>query len=75
MTDPRLILQQLYIIRAQVELGIAQIEAGLLPDGAAAVPGACPHPEDKRYDATTGGDSGHKWICGACLQTFEGALP
>lgn len=64
-----LVLQQLYIIRAQVDLGIAQLEAG--PASGA----VCPHPEEKRYDATTAGDSGSKWICGDCLQTFEGALP
>lgn len=66
------VLQQLYIIRAQVELGIALLEAAA---PAAGGPGACPHPAEKRYDATTAGESGDKWICGDCLQTFEGALP
>ena len=67
------ILSHLYLIRAQVDLAIAAAEAGA--DGPAIVAGACPHPDEKRYDATTGGDGPPKWICGVCLQTFEGALP
>jgi hypothetical protein len=70
-----LVRQHLYILRAQVELGIAQLEAGGPASPAAAAGGVCPHPDEKRYDATTAGDSGSKWICGDCLQTFEGAIP
>lgn len=72
--NPEAVLQQLYIIRAQVDLGIALLEGGA-PRPDVPIAGVCPHPEDKRYDATTAGDGPHKWICGDCLQTFEGAIP
>lgn len=65
------VLRQLYIMRIAVEAAIEELEGATpLP-----VPGTCPHPEDKRYDATTAGDGPHKWICGECLQEFEGMLP
>ncbi len=70
-----LVRQQLYILRAQIELGIAQLEAGGPAPTAPAAGVVCVHPEEKRYDATTGGDTGSKWICGDCLQTFEGTIP
>lgn len=79
MTDDRLahLVQQLCIIRAQVDLWIAQLEPGgpAAPAPAPAAGVVCPHPEEKRYDATTAGDSGSKWICGDCLRTFEGTIP
>jgi hypothetical protein len=69
------LLQHLYLIRAQADLAIAAFEEVLGPIDPPAAPAGCPHPEDKRYDASTGGDTPSRWICGECLQTFEGALP
>jgi len=71
-------LQQLYIVRAQVDLAIA-IVGGVVDGPPAAAPpegpGGCLHPEDHRHDATTGGDGPPKWICDICDQTFDGPLP
>lgn len=75
MTPPDPILAQLLIMRAQLDLVIAQLEAPpsfdpvLLPTAR-----ACVHPEEKRADASTlGGPS--KWICLECEQEFAGVLP
>ena len=67
-------LQQLYIVRAQVELAIGLLEAGPTT-AAAASNGACLHPEDHRHDVTAGGDVGPRWMCDVCDQTFDGPLP
>ena len=57
--DPE--LQQLYIIRAQVDLLISNRELGLSNVG----PVECQHPEEKRVNTTTMGGP-HKFECLEC---------
>src|SRR4030095_6643156 len=61
--DP--ILDQLYIVRAQVELAIGLLEAREASPPAA--PGRCSHPADHRQDATNAGGP-VQWICDLCDQ-------
>lgn len=59
-------LQQLYILRAQVDILIA-MEEGIVPEQ----PVECPHPEEKRVDATNMGQEPH-FYCKACGQDVLG---
>lgn len=63
---PRLML--LVSLRAQVDALIAleEADAGLVPPA-----GECPHPDDKRRDASVMGEP-RKFLCLACGQTVEG---
>jgi hypothetical protein len=66
--DP--ILDQLYIVRAQVELAIGLLEAREASPPAAPV--GCSHPADHRHDATNAGGP-VQWICDLCDQIVPGA--
>lgn len=61
-----LVLQQLYIIRGQIDLLIGMQEG--LPSEAAA---ECPHPEDKRRDLTNMTEEPH-FLCLVCRQDVKG---
>lgn len=64
--DPRgLLLGQLQIIRAQVDLAIALLDE-------AAGQAGCPHPEEARLDTSTGGRP-PSFYCKACDQEIVGA--
>jgi hypothetical protein len=65
---PSLALQHLYMVRAQVDLAIATLERVPLAEDE-----GCPHPEDKRVDASVMDGSGPRWKCLLCDQEFEGA--
>lgn len=60
-----LLLQQLYIIRGQIDLLIGMQE-GLPPPS-----DECPHPEDKRVDATNMGQEPH-FYCRQCGRDIPG---
>lgn len=61
-----LVLQQLYIIRGQIDLLIGMQE-GLPPEQ----PAECPHPEDKRRDLTNMTEEPH-FLCLVCRQDVKG---
>jgi hypothetical protein len=73
--NPDAALQQLYIVRAQVELAIGLLEAPAGTAAPAAGPDVCLHPEGHRHDITTAGDGPARWLCDVCDQTFDGPLP
>ena len=60
-----MVLQQLYILRSQVDLLISLVE-GPPPEVV-----GCPHPEDKRQNATTMGGE-RQFMCLACGATVKG---
>lgn len=62
---PNVKLHQLYILRSQVDLLIA------MEEGVPAEPGECPHPEEKRVDATNMGQEPH-FYCKACGKDVPG---
>lgn len=64
---PSVALQHLYMVRAQVDLAIATLE-GVPP----AEDEGCPHPEEKRVDATVMDGSGPRWKCLVCDAEFAG---
>ena len=61
-------LQQLYILRAQVDMLIAMEESVVLPDSTP----SCEHPEDKRVQSNNIGESA-EFFCQACKQFVKGA--
>lgn len=62
------ILQQLYILRGQVDLLITMAEGSQQADQV-----GCPHPEDKRRDTTTmGGEA--QYMCLVCGATVKGRV-
>lgn len=64
-----ILLQQLYLLRGQLELVIAMAEgAQIQPE-----PEGCQHPDEKRKDTTTMGGE-RQWMCLVCGQRFLGAL-
>jgi hypothetical protein len=70
MADP--VLDQLYIIRAQVELAIGLLEARAAEGASPPARVGCPHPPDHRHDATNA-DGPVQWICDLCDQIFPGS--
>lgn len=62
---PSVLLQHLYMVRAQVDLAIAAAEADL-PQ-----PIGCDHPLEARLDATTGGGP-PRFLCRVCEQEIDG---
>lgn len=64
---PSVLLQHLYVVRAQVDLAIAAAEA--LEGGGAS--GGCPHPAEARVDASVNGESA-RFYCRACDQEVQG---
>jgi hypothetical protein len=62
--NPDVILAQLYALRAQIHALIVQVESSSAP--AVPITGACPHPEDKQRNATTGGGGPQKVLCLQC---------
>lgn len=58
-------LQQLYIIRAQIDLLIGTQEG--VPEASQ----ECPHPEEQRRDKTNFGEDRH-FLCLACGQDVKG---
>lgn len=66
--SPSLALQQAYIVRAQMDLLIASLEAEQ------PAPTGCQHPEDKRLDISTGGGGPAMWKCLVCDAEFEGVV-
>jgi hypothetical protein len=61
---------QLYALRAQVEALIMAAEAEI--GASQPVSTACPHPDEKRRDATTAGGP-RQYLCLVCGQTVMGA--
>ena len=61
-------LQQLYILRAQVDMLIAMEEGIVLPDSG---PSECPHPEDKRVPSHNMGEDPQFW-CQDCKTFVKG---
>ena len=68
--NPGVRLQQLYILRAQVDMLIAMEEGLVLPDEP--VSPECPHPEDKRVPSNNMGEEPQFW-CQDCKQFVKGA--
>lgn len=67
--NPSVRLQQLYIIRSQLDMLIAMEEGLVLPEGEF----QCPHPEEKRRDTTVMGQP-RTFMCLACGATVEGVV-
>jgi hypothetical protein len=67
---PSLALQHLYMVRAQLDLAIATVEA---LDQAVPVVG-CTHPEEKRVDASVMDGSGTRWKCLLCDFEADGEV-
>jgi hypothetical protein len=67
---PSFALHQLYIIRNQVELAIASLEA----DASVAVPDSvgCEHPSEARVSSNNMGEAPQFW-CRACKTFVQGA--
>jgi hypothetical protein len=64
---PSVLLQHLYLVRAQVDLAIAaaeEIERG-------GDRGGCPHPAEARVDASVNGEPS-RFYCRACDQEVAG---
>lgn len=64
--DPKIVLGQLLVMRAQLDLAIALLE-GPAPDE------GCPHPEEKRLDCSTPGGP-PTFYCRVCEQEIAGVV-
>jgi hypothetical protein len=71
--NPDVVLGQLFVLRAQVEVLIRMVEPETVPAPEAEDEG-CPHPEDKRVDVSVMDGQGPRWQCLLCEQEFAGAL-
>ena len=67
------VLAQLYVLRAQLEIAIRLLEGDADTAAAGEDETGCPHPEDKRVDATVMDGRGPRWKCLVCDQEFAGA--
>jgi hypothetical protein len=64
---PSVLLQHLYMVRAQVDLAIAAAEA--LEDGGPS--GGCAHPPEARLDTSVAGEAA-RFLCRVCDQEVAG---